>query len=153
MKDIGGTTGHRPPTKQQQTAAPGRYFPAPSTDVWPSPDIDPLPPPNVLQDEPPESQIIGDLPNLQLPEIKQPPPSVSKEHYNSLLFLSRLLRTQDNLSAKDIISMQKAKPLFSQIFDDVERYKEYKLLFEAPSISSYAFPSSSQFPSSSSSTK
>ena len=95
MEDIGGTpykaTGTRLPTKPPQTAAPGRYFPAPSTNVWPTPAIDPLPLPNVLQDEPPGSQIIGDLPNLQLPEVEEHPPSVSKEHYNSLLFLSRLL--------------------------------------------------------------
>jgi hypothetical protein len=126
MKDIGGASGPRPPTKLQ-TAAPGRYFPAPSTDMWPSSNIDPLPPPNVLQDEPPHSQIIGDLPNLQLPEINEPPPSVSKDHYNSLLFLSRLLRTKDNLSAEDIKSMQKAEPLFSQVFDNVEKYNEFKL--------------------------
>ena len=112
-----------PPDNQQATTS-GRYFPAPSTNIWPSLAVQPLPAPDVFQQEPPQSQIIGDLPILQLPEIKEPPPNISKEHYNSLLFLSRLLRTQDNLRSYDIISMQKSEPLFNQL---IEKYNEYKL--------------------------
>jgi hypothetical protein len=37
LRDMVGTAGPGPPSKQQ-TAASGRYFPAPLTDMWPSPD-------------------------------------------------------------------------------------------------------------------
>ena len=121
-----GTTVPVLPDKQH-TAASNQYFPAPTTNMWPGPDFQPLPTPTVIQAEPPQSQIIGDLPHMQLPASKQHPPFVTKDHYNSLLFLSRLLRTQDNLSSRDIIAMQKSEPLFSQIFNNIEKHSDYKL--------------------------
>ena len=54
------------------------------------------------QPELPENKIIGDLQQLQL--------SVSKEHCNSLLFLSRLLNTQNNLTQKIVMLTHSSPP-------------------------------------------
>ena len=116
-----------PPHNNQQPAGASQYFPAPESNIWPRPAIQQLPIPNEDQDEPPIDQIIGDLPNLRIPKSNDLPPSMSKHHYNSLLFLSRLLQSKDNLSSKDITAMQKSEPMFCQIFKEIERYDDFKI--------------------------
>jgi hypothetical protein len=117
IRDLEDIAGNTAPGRQdkQYTAATNQDFPGQKTNIWPAPDF------------PPQSQIIGDLPHIELPERKQHPPFVSNDHFNSLLFLSRLLRTQDNLSSKDIIAMQRSEPIFNQIFDNIQKHGEYKL--------------------------
>ena len=88
------------PSSQPYNNQQPQSFPAPETNIWPRPAIQQLPIPNEDQDEPPIDQIIGDLPNLRIPRSNDLPPSMSKHHYNSLLFLSRLLQSKDNLSSK-----------------------------------------------------
>jgi hypothetical protein len=62
------------------------------------------------QPEQPENKIIGDLQQLQLSVNQNIPSSVSKEHCNSLLFLSRLLNTQNNLTQKIVMLTHSSPP-------------------------------------------
>ena len=124
LRDVIGPAP-RPSTSKQPTVP--EYFPAPTTDIWPGTATEPLSTPDIDQDEPPGSQIFGDLNQIELPRNQDLPPNVSKRHYNSLLFLARLLKTQDNLSSKDIIGMQKSEPLFSRMFDELGQHDDYSV--------------------------
>ena len=63
-------------------------LPGPSSDIWPARDPVVLLPPDEEQDENPP-QIFGDLLIMDpLPVGEAPPPFVSKDHFNSMIFLS-----------------------------------------------------------------
>ena len=99
----------------------------PSSDIWPDRDPAIQPPPNDQQDENPP-QIFGDLQLMNpLPPGDKPPPFVSKDHFNSLVFLSRLLKTNDKLTPVDISLMQKLDPHFRQIMQNVDKHKDYSI--------------------------
>ena len=115
------------PAASKQLTQPETYFPAPITNIWPGSPIEPLSTPDIDQDEPSDSQILGDLHQIDLPRNQDLPPNVSKRHYNSLLFLARLLKTQDNLTSRDIIGMQKSEPLFSRMFDELGRHDDFSV--------------------------
>ena len=62
-----------------------------------------------------------------LPVGDAPPPFVSKDHFNSMIFLSRLLKTNDELTPLDILLMQHLDPHFRLIMDNVEKHKDYSV--------------------------
>ena len=94
--------------------------------IWPARDPVLLPPPDDDQaDNPP--QIIGDLQILDPLPVGEPPPFMSKDHFNSMLFLSRLLKTNDKLTPLDLQMMQNLDPHFKLIMTNVAKPKDYSI--------------------------
>ena len=61
-----------------------------------------------------------------LPRNKNNPiPFVDKNKFNSLLFLARLLKTNDHLSPKDICSLQQVEPHFRLIMQNINRNQNF----------------------------
>ena len=50
---------------------------------------------------------------------------MSNDHFNSMLFLSRLLKTNDKLTALDLQMMQEVDPHFKLIMSNVSKHKDY----------------------------
>ena len=99
-----------------------------ASDVWPERDL-PLPDPPTEDQQQNIDQIFGDLQTLQpIPATtKSSIPFVSKDHFNSLLFLSRLLKTNDRLTPKDISSLQQVEPYFREIMSTIKKEKNFEL--------------------------
>ena len=56
---------------------------------------------------------------------QNPIPFVDKNEFNSLLFLARLLRTNDHLTPKDICSLQQVEPHFKQIMQNINKNESF----------------------------
>ena len=90
------------------------------TDIWPQRQNPTSEPPT--EDQPDGvDQIFGDLQSMEpLPRNKNNPiPFVDKNKFNSLLFLARLLKTNDNLTPKDICLLQQVEPHFREIMQNI----------------------------------
>ena len=133
-KDLHKTRGRKqvdippvlPDLFSQSPAIQTRALPCPTSDIWPANKPATLPPPDDLQDGTPP-QIFGDLNILDPLPIGQPPDFITTDHFNSLLFLSFLLKTNDNLSAMDLQMMQQLDPHFRLIMSNAAKHKDYSV--------------------------
>ena len=116
------------PLPELFSQSPGKQLsalPCPNSNIWSTDQPAALLPPDDVQDETPP-RIFGDLDILEpLVPVGQPPPFVTADHFNSFIFLSRLLKTHDKLNALDIRMMQNLDPHFRLIMSNAPKHKEY----------------------------
>ena len=92
-------------------------------DIWSADPATHVVPPTDIPNEDAPPHIFGDLAILDpLSPGSTPPPFVTKDHFNSLLLLSRLLKTHDKLTSVDIKMMQELDQHFRDVIKNINKH-------------------------------
>ena len=98
----------------------------PASDIWSNAPATTVQEPAGKPDENAPPQIFGDLTIMDpLSTGSTPPPFITKDHFNSRLLLSRLLKTHDKLTSLDIKMMQESDPHFREVIKNINHHKDF----------------------------